>query len=109
MLVRRPLALSVFALLVAAWIVVSVTTGVDAGLPHLAPAVALGAPLLLGRYVGERRLAALASRSRATSRVRGGRIPMPRSHVRLMRRGGRLVASSLAKRPPPPPAQQLHA
>jgi hypothetical protein len=91
-----------FALVVAAWTVFALLSGVETGLLYLAPALLLCAPLLFGRYVGEEQLAELAKRSPRCAARRASRLPVPRSHVRLMQRGGRLVASSLAKRPPPP-------
>jgi hypothetical protein len=91
-----------FALLVAAWTVLAVLSGVETGLLYLAPALLLCAPLISGRYVGEEQLAELAKRSPRRTARHASRLPVPRSHVRLMQRGGRLVASSLAKRPPPP-------
>jgi len=101
MVARRGLISLAFAVVVTAWILAAVVSGADTGLLHLAPALTLCAPLLLGRYVGERRLATFAKHRHTTRRRSGVPIATPRSHVRLMRRGGRLVASSLAKRPPP--------
>jgi hypothetical protein len=98
---RRPLVLLSFTLLLAAWTVVAALTGAETGLLYLAPALILCAPLIVGRYVGEEHLAGLAGRSPALRARRPLRLPAPRSHARVMRRGGRLVASSLAKRPPP--------
>jgi hypothetical protein len=72
------------------------------GLLHLAPALVLALLLLLGRYPGEKRLAELAGSARAATTRRPARVSMPRSYVRVMQRGGRLVASAMAKRPPPP-------
>ena len=97
----RRLALLVFAMVVAAWVVLQAVTGVELGLAYLAPALVLCAPLAVGCYVGEKQLAELADRSprRPARRARG--LPLPRSYVRVMQRGGRLVAASLAKRPPP--------
>jgi hypothetical protein len=91
-----------FALLVAAWAVFALLSGVDTGLLYLAPALVLCVPLIFGRYLGEEQLAELAKRSPRAAARRAARLAVPRSHVRLMQRGGRLVASSLAKRPPPP-------
>ena len=91
-----------FALLVAAWTVFALLSGVDTGLLYLAPALLLCVPLIFGRYLGEEQLAELAKRSPRSPARRTARLAVPRSHVRLMQRGGRLVASSLAKRPPPP-------
>jgi hypothetical protein len=98
---RRPLVLLSFMLLLAAWTAVAALTGADTGLLYLAPALILCAPLILGRYVGEEHLAGLAGRSPARRARRPLPLPAPRSHVQVMRRGARLVASSLAKRPPP--------
>jgi hypothetical protein len=97
----RRLALLVFAMVVAAWMVLQALTGVELGLGYLAPALVLCAPLALGCYVGENRLADLADRSPRRPARRGCRLLLPRSYVRVMQRGGRLVAASLAKRPPP--------
>jgi hypothetical protein len=91
-----------FALLVAAWTVFALLSGVDTGLLYVAPALLLCAPLIFGRYLGEGQLAELAKRSPRACVRRAARLAVPRSHVRLMQRGGRLVASSMAKRPPPP-------
>ena len=98
---RRRLVVVWFAVLVAAWTALALLSGADTGLLYLAPALLLSAPLILGRYVGEEQLAGLAKRSPRCPARRASRLPIPRSHVRLMQRGGRLVASSLAKRPPP--------
>jgi hypothetical protein len=106
---RRRLVLLSFTLLVAAWTAFEVLSGAETGLAYLAPALLLCAPLILGRYVGEEHLAELAGRSPARPPRRELRLPPPRSRVRLMQRGGRLVASSLAKRPPPVDAALLIA
>jgi len=98
-----------FALLVAAWTVIALHSGADTGLLYLAPALLLCAPLIFGRYVGEEQLAGLANRSPRCPARRAARLAVPRSHVRLMQRGGHLVASSLAKRPPPRAAAFLIA
>jgi hypothetical protein len=56
--------------------------------------------------VGEEQLAALAARPADGVRPRPARcLQLPRGAERTMHRGGRLVASSLAKRPPPRAAQ----
>ena len=60
----RRLALLSFAMVVAAWMVLQALTGVELGLLYLAPALLLLAPLAMGLYVGESRLAELADRSR---------------------------------------------
>jgi hypothetical protein len=100
----RRLVVAWFALAVTAWTVFALLSGVETGLLYLAPALLLCAPLIFGRYVGEAQLAELANRSPRCTARRSAHLPLPRSHVRLMQRGGRLVASSLAKRPPPPAA-----
>jgi hypothetical protein len=69
-----------------------------------APLLALLAPLLAGRYLGEAQIERLAA-----SRARGGHTVARarRSSARLrapqvlLPRGGRLIATSLAVRPPP--------
>lgn len=106
---RRRLLLLSFALLVAAWTVVELLSGGAAGLLYVAPALVLCAPLAAGRYVGEERLLALATRHAARPRRRGSRVAVLRTRVPVMERGGRLVARSLAKRPPPRAAAVLSA
>jgi hypothetical protein len=98
---RDRIVLWAFTLVVAAWMVAQALTGTETGLLYLAPALVLALPLVLGRYLGEEQLAVLAGTSRARgARVRA-RISTPRGYVRVMHRGGRLVASAMAKRPPP--------
>jgi hypothetical protein len=99
---RDRIVLWTFAGLVLAGMVADAT-----GLLYLAPALVLALPLLLGRFPGEHRLSGLARPPRTPSTRALTSIPVPRSHVRVMQRGGRLVASALAKRPPPPPARRL--
>jgi uncharacterized membrane protein len=98
---RHRLVLCAFALIVASWMGAELLTGCQSGLLYLAPAVVLALPLVLGRYVGEQQLVELAARPPARSRRRGVRVESPRSYARVMQRGGRLVASGMAKRPPP--------
>jgi hypothetical protein len=90
----------VFALTILAWIGAELLTGGSAGLLYAAPALLLALPLAHGRYVAEGRLAALAARSGVRHRAPPA-LYAPRSHVQVMERGGRLVASAMAKRPPP--------
>ena len=98
---RRRLIAGVLALAVLAWAIADTRTGGSTGQLSLAPELLLCAPLVMGRYVGEKRLAVLtASRPRRASR-RLLQPLAPNSHVRVMQRGGRLVASAMAKRPPP--------
>lgn len=102
MLPRRDrLVVWAFGFVVAAWMVAEVLTGYQSGLLYLAPALVLALPLLLGRYLGEEQLVELAGRRPARPRQRVLRVAGPRSRVPVMRRGGRLVASGMAKRPPP--------
>jgi hypothetical protein len=104
---RDRIVLWAFALLVLAWMVAETLSGSATGLLYVAPALVLALPLVLGRFPGEDRLAGLAGASRAPIARAAARIPAPRSYVRVMQRGGRLVASALAKRPPPRPARLL--
>jgi hypothetical protein len=90
----------VFALAVLAWVVAELLSGGSAGLLYAAPALLLALPLAHGRYVAEDRLVGLAARSRMQRRAPLA-LHAPRSRVHVMERGGRLVASAMAKRPPP--------
>jgi hypothetical protein len=86
----------------AGWAILEALTGAQAGFLYLAPALLMVLPLVMGRYVGEDRIAALAGRStRRVPRRRATRVCAPRSRRRVMWRGGQLVGRSLAKRPPP--------
>lgn len=73
-----------------------------------APPVVLLAPLLAGRYLGERQIERLAAsrvpRAHRAARPRRTSIA-PRAPRVLLPRGGRLLATSLAVRPPPLRAQ----
>jgi hypothetical protein len=107
---RNLLVLLCLATVLGAWAAVDVVTAWDTGLLYLAPALVLCAPLFLGRYVGERRIAELARRvPRRRAQRACASLPLPAGHVRVMQRGGRLVASAMAKRPPPRPARLLTA
>jgi hypothetical protein len=102
---RHNLIVLAFLAAVAGWALIEALTVGQTGLLYLAPALLMALPLVLGRYVGEARIAALASKPRR-ARPRPARSPgVPRSVVRVMQRGGRLVGSSMAKRPPPARAQ----
>jgi hypothetical protein len=98
---RSRLALCAFALLAGAWVLAQLALPVDLGVLYVVPALLLALPLLLGRYVGEAQLAELADRGLPHPSRRPRALRVPRSHVRIMERGGRLVGSALAKRPPP--------
>jgi hypothetical protein len=70
---------------------------------YAAPLLIVALPLVSGRYLGEERIARLA---RAVQRRRRpvARLSTParaRRALRVVPRGGRLIASSLAVRPPP--------
>ena len=102
---RSRAALCAFALFAGAWVLGDLVLSVDLGALYVVPALMLALPLLLGRYVGETQLAELADRGMPHPSRRPGALGVPRSHVRVMQRGGRLVGSALAKRPPPATAQ----
>jgi hypothetical protein len=77
-------------------------TGLDSGLLLLSPALVLLLPLLLGRYVGEKRLERLVARARPVPRVRAVSLAPPRRRPRAVAaHGGRLLAFALAERGPP--------
>jgi hypothetical protein len=73
-----------------------------------APLLALLAPLLAGRYLGEEQIGRLAAARVAAghtvARARRTSAPLRAPGV-LLPRGGRLLATSLAVRPPPALAQ----
>ena len=76
--------------------------GLPADVLLAAPVLFTALPLLLGRYLGEEHLARLAAayvvrRRRPTASL----APSTRRCPRLLPRGGRLIATSLAERPPP--------
>jgi hypothetical protein len=102
---RDRIVLWCFTLLVLAWMVAQALTGAETGLLYVAPALVLALPLLVGRYPGEGRIAAFVARSHGPEVRASKRLVATHTFVRLMQRGGRLVASSLAKRPPPVPAR----
>lgn len=73
---------------------------------YAAPLLVIALPLIAGRYLGEERIARLA-RAVQRRRRRGpvARVSAPAGALRALRvvpRGGRLIAHSLAVRPPPP-------
>jgi hypothetical protein len=75
--------------------------GLGTGFIYLGPAMVLLFPLLLGRYVGERRLVSF-HRPLCPTHCRSIRAARPRIvFERLLVRGGLLIAASLAVRPPP--------
>lgn len=77
----------------AAGLLALLFAGVVLGFLYLAPALLLGAILLLGRFPGARRLVALLALQARRSR-RALRAPARRAHpLVLLARGGRLVAA----------------
>jgi hypothetical protein len=101
---RRPVARRLIALsLLGALVGGLVVTGSTTTLLFLAPWVVVLAPLLAGRYLGERSLLRLAraARHRPPARRLSTRPAARRPSVRGLPRGGRLIACSLAVRPPP--------
>jgi hypothetical protein len=97
--VQRPMTI---ALLIAtsACCLALVLVGAADGVPFLVPALLLSLPLARGRYVGEETLVALATPSRRVPRALARLLPT-RAAERLVLRGTRLIAASLAERPPP--------
>lgn len=76
--------------------------GASDGVPFLVPALLLSLPLARGLYVGEKTLAALAGARGRAPRPPARSLPTGMAE-RLVPRGTRLIAASLAKRPPPLP------
>jgi hypothetical protein len=96
---QRLVALGALGALAAGLLLVGSTTP----LLFLAPWLVVLAPLLAGRYLGERSLHRLAGRL-ARHRAPRRRVATPIAHgltAPLLPRGGRLLACSLAVRPPP--------
>lgn len=90
------------ALLATVMLVGVVIVVVDPTALCLLPAFAFAVLLLMRRYPGERVIAAL-SRSRQRRRARScSSVPRARPVMRVLARGGLLLACSLAVRPPPP-------
>jgi hypothetical protein len=101
---RRPVARRLVSLgLLVAVAGGLVLTGSTTPLLFLAPWLLVLAPLLAGRYVGERSLLRMARavRRRPPARRAASRPAPRRPTVRGLPRGGRLIACSLAVRPPP--------
>jgi hypothetical protein len=102
--VRRELRpLLAVAVLGVAIALAETVAGLDTGLLLLSPALVLLLPLLAGRYLGEETLERLvAARAPSGRRVRPVAPLPPRRRPRAAgRRGGRLIACSLAERGPP--------
>jgi hypothetical protein len=90
------------AALTALFAIVQSATGISADVLLAAPGLLLLLPLLAGRYVGEERIARLSAWLAAPRRRPAAvqAIPCLRA-PRLLARGGRLIAVSLAERGPP--------
>ncbi len=72
---------------------------------YLAPLVALGIPLVAGRYLGEGALERLRTRREPSRRrLAGVLVAGARRAAGSFPRGGRLIAEALAERGPPGPA-----
>jgi hypothetical protein len=72
---------------------------------YLVPLLALGAPLVAGRYLGEEALERLREARRPRpSRAARSQPATARRTAAAFPRGGRLIAQSLAERGPPLPA-----
>ena len=101
---RDLLALLGLTALAATLAGIQMATGVAPDALIAAPGLLLLLPLAAGRYVGEDGLARLAARRRWTPARRGeptrGRALRA---LRIVPRGARLIAASLAERGPPAP------
>jgi len=106
---RRDLRMMLGLAAASSLMLVAEAAGAGGAFLYLAPVLLLAAPLLAGRFVGEATIERYSRRSPA--RVRAAR-PEPLSPAgqgpgRLLPRGGRLMAFSLAVRPPPRAAASL--
>jgi hypothetical protein len=80
----------------------SATADLHQGLTLLAPALALVAPLALGRYLGADRIARAAGRrARPRGRAAAAAPPAIRRPRAGLARGGALIAAALGRRGPP--------
>ena len=95
---RLLLALVALALALA---LAQTLTGFSADFLLGVPALVLLLPLLAGRYVGEEALARLAVRFGSRRRRAPAALAWPLSSPRVIARGSRLIAVSLAERGPP--------
>lgn len=92
--------LSALALAACAWLLGLQLLGSEEALAYLTPTLLLLVPLLLGRYPGERAMA--AGIERTTRRPRPSRARRPPTRFRShLPRGGLLLAARLAGRAPP--------
>ncbi|HEX3875064.1 MAG TPA: hypothetical protein VHW26_13005 [Solirubrobacteraceae bacterium] len=101
---RRPVARRLAAVCLVGGLAAGlVIAGSTTPLLFLGPWLLVLAPLVAGRYVGERSLLRLVRHVRrrpAPRRSQASRSPR-RPAIRRLPRGGRLLACSLAVRPPP--------
>jgi hypothetical protein len=99
---RRRVAICVLSLALAGWLFLAgVVDGLDTGLLFLAPAFLMLAPLVAGRYVGERRIAKWAA-SRPVRQMRPLSIVRPTGEWdAVLGSAGLLLARRLAGRAPP--------
>ncbi|HEU0249923.1 MAG TPA: hypothetical protein VFR48_04275, partial [Solirubrobacteraceae bacterium] len=89
------------AVVVALIVAVAALVAVDPNALCMLPALLLAVPLLLRRYPGERLLSSVSCVKQPRRVAALGSQP-PRTVVKMMPRGGLLIARSLAVRPPPP-------
>jgi hypothetical protein len=90
------------ALAASAWLLGLELLGVEEAVAYLAPTLVLLVPLLLGRYPGERAMAAALGRGPSRAKRRPATMHRPRTRFRSrVPRGGALLAARLAGRAPP--------
>lgn len=85
----------------ACWFAGMELAGIQDVLLHIAPLALVAVPILAGRYPGERFLTAALARKRGHPSAGSPARPSSPRHFRVLPRGGRLIASSLAGRAPP--------
>jgi hypothetical protein len=98
---RDQLALVSAAAVASVLVLLAGVAGHEQLVAYAAPVLVLVLPLLAGRYLGEERLARAVARVRHRRRRAAAAAPRSRAVVVRLPRGGRLIASGLAKRPPP--------
>lgn len=99
---RDRLALVCAAAMASLLVLVAGVAGHEGLVAYAAPVLVVVLPLLAGRYLGEEQLVRAVVRARRERRRPVVVAPISARPVSaLFPRGGRLIASSLAKRPPP--------
>jgi hypothetical protein len=94
--------LAALALAACAWLLGLELLGIEEAVAYMAPTLVLLVPLLLGRYPGERAIAAALDRRRHGAPRRPAASQRPRRTFRAgVARGGALLAARLAGRAPP--------